>query len=93
MDGKGAIGSVECGAIGTDFYSQREMSWRRIANDGNPLEYGSSAAWLFPGVMAAQNVLSAQVSVYYDAEDDGLIEGEWLQQLDTVRWGLSGYGQ
>ena len=48
---------------------------------------------LFPGVMAAQNVPSAQVSVDYDAEDDGLIEGEWLDQLDTVRWGLNGYGQ
>ena len=45
---------------------------------------------LVSGVMASQNIASAQVPVDYDADDDGLIEIEWLEQLDAVRWDLDG---
>ena len=36
--------------------------------------------------------MSAQSPVDYDADDDGLIEIEWLEQLDAVRWDLGGDG-
>ena len=41
---------------------------------------------------AGINVVVAQASVDYDADDDGLIEIEWLEQLDAVRWDLDGDG-
>ena len=37
---------------------------------------------------AGLNGISAQSPVDYDADDDGLIEIEWLGQLDAVRWDL-----
>ncbi len=43
--------------------------------------------------MAAQNFASAQVPVDYDADDARLIEIEWLEQLDAVRWDLDGNGE
>ena len=49
-------------------------------------------ALLVSGVMASQNIASAQVMMDYDADDDGLIEIEWLEQLDAVRWDLDGDG-
>ena len=48
--------------------------------------------FLVSGVMAAQNIASAQVMMDYDADDDGLIEIEWLEQLEAVRWDLDGDG-
>ncbi|MDE2688298.1 MAG: hypothetical protein OXI16_12495 [Chloroflexota bacterium] len=42
--------------------------------------------------MAGLNNASAQSPVDYDADDDGLIEIEWLEQLDAVRWDLDGDG-
>ena len=43
-------------------------------------------------VTAGLNVVRAQSAVDYDADDDGLIEIEWLEQLDAVRWDLDGDG-
>lgn len=37
--------------------------------------------------------MSAQAGVDYDADDDGLIEIKWLEQLDVVRWDLNGDGE
>ena len=42
--------------------------------------------------MAGLNVVVAQSPVDYDADDDGLIEIQWLEQLDAVRWDLDGDG-
>ena len=42
-------------------------------------------ALLVLGVMVAQNIASAQVPVDYDADEDGLIEIEWPEQLDVMR--------
>ena len=42
--------------------------------------------------MAGLNGVAAQSAVDYDADDDGLIEIEWLEQLDAVRWDLDGDG-
>ena len=41
---------------------------------------------------AGLNAVSAQSPIDYDADDDGLIEIEWLEQLDAVRWDLDGDG-
>ena len=43
--------------------------------------------------VAGTDVVSAQGAVDYDADDDGLIEIEWLEQLDAVRWDLDGDGK
>ena len=43
-------------------------------------------------VTAGLDGASAQSPVDYDADDDGLIEIEWLGQLDAVRWDLDGDG-
>ena len=40
---------------------------------------------LMLGAMAGLNGVAAQSAVDYDADDDGLIEVEWLEQLDAVR--------
>ena len=42
--------------------------------------------------VAGTDVARAQSVVDYDADDDGLIEIEWLEQLDAVRWDLDGDG-
>ena len=42
--------------------------------------------------VAGTDVVSAQSAVDYDTDDDGLIEIEWLEQLDAVRWDLDGDG-
>ena len=47
---------------------------------------------LMLGAMAGLNGVAAQSAVDYDADDDGLIEIEWLEQLDAVRWDLDGDG-
>ena len=47
---------------------------------------------LMLGAMAGLNIVSAQSLVDYDADDDGLIEIEWLEQLDAMRWDLDGDG-
>ena len=44
------------------------------------------------GAVAVPDGVSAQGAVDYDADDDGLIEIEWLEQLDGVRWDLDGDG-
>ena len=36
--------------------------------------------------------MGAQSPIDYDADDDGLIEIEWLEQLDAIRWDLDGDG-
>ena len=41
---------------------------------------------------AGLNIVSAQSPIDYDADDDGLIEIEWLEQLDAIRWDLDGNG-
>lgn len=51
-----------------------------------------SVALLFVTVTGL-SVVSAQSAVDYDADDDGLIEIEWLEQLDAVRWELNGDGE
>ena len=45
------------------------------------------------GAMAGLNIVSAQSPVDYDTDDDGLIEIEWLGQLNAVQWDLDGDGQ
>ena len=35
--------------------------------------------------VAGTDVVSAQSAVDYDADDDGLIEIEWLEQLDPAK--------
>ena len=47
---------------------------------------------LILGVMAGLNIASAQSPVDYDADDDGLIEFAWLEQLNAIRWDLDGDG-
>ena len=47
---------------------------------------------LMVGVVAGLDGVGAQGAVDYDADDDGLIEIEWLEQLDAVRWDLDGDG-
>ena len=44
------------------------------------------------GALTGLSAVSAQSQVDYDADDDGLIEIEWLEQLDAVRWDLDGDG-
>ena len=41
---------------------------------------------------AGLNVATAQSPVDYDTDDDGLIEIEWMEQLNAVRWDLDGDG-
>ncbi|MCY4580578.1 MAG: hypothetical protein OXD31_16240 [Chloroflexi bacterium] len=41
---------------------------------------------------AGLNIVSAQSPVDYDTDNDGLIEIEWLEQLNAVRWDLDGDG-
>ena len=47
---------------------------------------------LILAAMAGLNIVSAQSPVDYDTDDDGLIEIEWLEQLNAVRWDLDGDG-
>ena len=47
---------------------------------------------LILAAMAGLNIVSAQSPVDYDADNDGLIEIEWLEQLNAVRWDLDGDG-
>ena len=47
---------------------------------------------LMLGAITGLNIATAQSSVDYDADDDGLLEIEWLEQLDAVRWDLDGDG-
>lgn len=48
---------------------------------------------LLLGATAGLNGVAVQSAVDYDADDDGLIEIEWLEQLDAVRWDLDGDGE
>ena len=50
-----------------------------------------SIALLF-AAMAGLDGVGAQSPIDYDADDDGLIEIEWMEQLDAVRWDLDGDG-
>ena len=54
--------------------------------------YSALSIALMLGVLAGLNIASAQSPVDYDADDDGLIEIEWLEQLNAVRWDLDGDG-
>ena len=54
--------------------------------------FASLTVALMSVAMAGLNGVSAQSAVDYDADDDGLIEIEWLEQLDAVRWDLDGDG-
>ena len=47
---------------------------------------------LMVGMVAGPDGVEAQSAVDYDADDDGMIEIEWLEQLDAVRWDLDGDG-
>ena len=47
---------------------------------------------LILAAMAGLNIVSAQSPVDYDANNDGLIEIEWLEQLNAIRWDLDGDG-
>ena len=44
---------------------------------------------LMLGVMAGLNGVAAQSAVDYDADDDGLIEIEWLEQLYPTKGPLA----
>ena len=54
--------------------------------------YAALSIALMLGVMAGLNIARAQSPVDYDADNDGLIEIEWLEQLNAVRWDLNGDG-
>ena len=54
--------------------------------------YAALSIALMLGVMAGLNMVSAQTPVDYDADGDGLIEIEWLEQLNALRWDLNGDG-
>ena len=47
---------------------------------------------LMLGAIAGLNIVSAQSPMNYDMDNDGLIEIEWLEQLNAVRWDLDGDG-
>ena len=47
---------------------------------------------LILGAVTGLNIASAQSPVDYDTDDDGLIEIEWLEQLNAIRWDLDGNG-
>ena len=47
---------------------------------------------LILAAMVGLHIVSAQSPVDYDADNDGLIEIEWLEQLSAVRWDLNGDG-
>ena len=88
--------------------SARETMLRGMAGDRNEfaaqmenivLKYNklitaitAMAVALLFAATAGLNGISAQSPVDYDADDDGLIEIEWLEQLDAVRWDLDGDG-
>ena len=44
------------------------------------------------GTVSSPEGVRAQALVDYDTDDDGLIEVEWLEQLDAIRWDLDGDG-
>ncbi len=44
------------------------------------------------GAMAGLNIVSAQTPIDYDKDDDGLIEIEYLEQLNAISWDLDGDG-
>ena len=48
-------------------------------------------AGLLLAAMAGVDVVSAQSPVDYDTDDDGLIEIEWLEQLDPTKGPLSAF--
>ena len=58
------------------------------ANGFGPILAALTVA-LMLGATAGPNGVSAQSAVDYDADDDGLIEIEWLEQLDAVQHCLS----
>ena len=64
-------------------------SRKRLRNILNIVGTALSIA-LMLGAIAGPNIVSAQSPVDYDTDDDGLIEIEWLDQLDAVRWDLDG---
>ena len=47
---------------------------------------------LMSSTMAGLNIVSAQFPVDYDKDDDGLIEIEYLEQLNAISWDLDGDG-
>ena len=47
---------------------------------------------LILGAMTGLNIATAQSPADYDLDDDGLIEIEWLEQLNAIRWDLDGNG-
>ena len=47
---------------------------------------------LILGAMTGLNIATAQSPADYDLDDDGLIEIEWLEQLNAIRWDLEGNG-
>ena len=55
-------------------------------------KYAAISIVLILGPMGGLNIASAQSPVDYDADDDGLIEIEWLDQLDAIRGDLDGDG-
>ena len=42
--------------------------------------------------MAGLNIVSAQIPTDYDKDNDGLIEIEYLEQLNAISWDLDGDG-
>ena len=48
---------------------------------------------LLLATMAGINGVSAQSPMDYDTDDDGLIEIEWLEQLNAISWDLDGDGK
>ena len=54
--------------------------------------YAALSIALMLGAMAGLNIANAQSPVDYDTDNDRLIEIEWLEQLNAVRWDLDGDG-
>ena len=47
---------------------------------------------LLSGLVTNPEGAEAQGAIDYDKDDDGLIEIEWLEQLNAIRWDLNGDG-
>ena len=52
--------------------------------------YAALSIALVFGAMAGLNIAIAQSPVDYDTDGNGLIEIEWLEQLNAIRWDLDG---
>ena len=87
---------VECGAVWLSLAARTEFAVYMENIDLNskkliPAIAALTVALIFAG-MADLNIVGAQSAVDYDADDDGLIEITYLEQLNAISWDLDGDG-